>query len=179
MFGCGSLHLFQSAAGWSLSDDTYARLLSTNITVSLILSGISACPWDGFFSWDGCWLAIPSVSAPSLFLHFLQIGQNLGEKFCGWVGVLISSLGSCLATGGGIFRQEDQQNQLTCTLGGSQILSHQAKSRKGLDLRPPHVCSSVFMCVPEQLEQWLFLKQLLVCRICSPNWAALAGLTGR
>jgi hypothetical protein len=27
---CGSLHLFQSAAGWSLSKDSYARLLSVN-----------------------------------------------------------------------------------------------------------------------------------------------------
>jgi hypothetical protein len=28
MFGCGSLHLFQSAAGWSVSEDSNARLLS-------------------------------------------------------------------------------------------------------------------------------------------------------
>jgi hypothetical protein len=31
-FGCGSLHLFWSAAGWSLSKDSYARLLSASIT---------------------------------------------------------------------------------------------------------------------------------------------------
>ena len=30
VFGCGSLHLFQSASGWSLSEDSYARLLSVN-----------------------------------------------------------------------------------------------------------------------------------------------------
>jgi hypothetical protein len=30
VFGCGSLHLFQSASGWSLSQDSYARLLSVN-----------------------------------------------------------------------------------------------------------------------------------------------------
>jgi hypothetical protein len=47
MFGCGSLHLFTLAARWSLSEDSYARLLSVTITVSLIASGIGSCPWDG------------------------------------------------------------------------------------------------------------------------------------
>ena len=47
MFGCASLHVFQSAAGWILSEDSYARLLSTCITrVTLIVSGTDACPWD-------------------------------------------------------------------------------------------------------------------------------------
>ena len=32
MFGCGYLHLFQSAAEWSLSEDSYDRSLSINIT---------------------------------------------------------------------------------------------------------------------------------------------------
>ena len=32
MFGCGSLHLFPLTAGWSLSEDSYARILSTRIT---------------------------------------------------------------------------------------------------------------------------------------------------
>jgi hypothetical protein len=31
MFGCGSLHLVQSAAGWILSEDSYARFLSASI----------------------------------------------------------------------------------------------------------------------------------------------------
>jgi hypothetical protein len=31
MFSCGSLHLFHLAAWWSLSEDIYARLLSTSI----------------------------------------------------------------------------------------------------------------------------------------------------
>jgi hypothetical protein len=38
-------------------------------------------------------MAIPSVSAPSLSLHFFWTGQNLVWKFCGWVGVLIALLG--------------------------------------------------------------------------------------
>jgi hypothetical protein len=37
-FGCGSLHLFSSPAGWSLSEDSYASLL--------IVSGIGSWPWD-------------------------------------------------------------------------------------------------------------------------------------
>jgi len=48
MFGCGSLHLFWSAYGWSLSEDSYARLLSASIKrVSLVVSGICSCSWDG------------------------------------------------------------------------------------------------------------------------------------
>jgi hypothetical protein len=31
MFGYGSLHLFLLVAGWSLSKDSYARLLSASI----------------------------------------------------------------------------------------------------------------------------------------------------
>ena len=35
MIGCGSLHLFQSGAGWRLSEDSYAKLLSASITKDL------------------------------------------------------------------------------------------------------------------------------------------------
>jgi hypothetical protein len=47
LFGCGSLHLFPSAAGWNLSGDSYVRLLSASITVSIV-SGIGSLPWNGF-----------------------------------------------------------------------------------------------------------------------------------
>uniref|UniRef100_A0A8C6HNG8 Synaptotagmin-like protein 5 n=1 Tax=Mus spicilegus TaxID=10103 RepID=A0A8C6HNG8_MUSSI len=40
LFGCGSLHLFQSAAGWSLSDDRYANLFTASTQVSLLVPGI-------------------------------------------------------------------------------------------------------------------------------------------
>jgi hypothetical protein len=54
MLGWQSLHLFQSAAGWSLSEDSYARLLSACITVPLIVvTG---------------WCLLPGESAFSLFL---------------------------------------------------------------------------------------------------------------
>lgn len=33
LFGCGSLYLFWSAVGWSLSEDSYAKLQSAIITV--------------------------------------------------------------------------------------------------------------------------------------------------
>jgi hypothetical protein len=39
MFSCGSLHLFPLTAGWSLSEDSYARLLPASITIQLIVSG--------------------------------------------------------------------------------------------------------------------------------------------
>ena len=32
MIGCGCLHLFQSGAGWTLSEGNYAKLLSESIT---------------------------------------------------------------------------------------------------------------------------------------------------
>jgi hypothetical protein len=32
MFSCGSLHLFLLVAGWSISEDNYARILSASIT---------------------------------------------------------------------------------------------------------------------------------------------------
>jgi hypothetical protein len=32
MLGCGSLPLFPLTAGWSLSEDSYARILSARIT---------------------------------------------------------------------------------------------------------------------------------------------------
>lgn len=52
--------------------------------VSLTVSGIGSCPLDGSQFWGSHWLAIPSASAPSLSLHFLQVGHILGWKFCEW-----------------------------------------------------------------------------------------------
>lgn len=43
LFGCGCMHLFQSDAGWSLSEHSYARLLVCKHTES----GIGTWPWDG------------------------------------------------------------------------------------------------------------------------------------
>jgi hypothetical protein len=42
LFGCGCLQLSESAAEWDFSEDSLARLLFANITVSLIVSGIGA-----------------------------------------------------------------------------------------------------------------------------------------
>jgi hypothetical protein len=48
-FGCGYLHWSESVAGGSLSEHSHVRLLSASIIrVSLTVSGIGACPWDGF-----------------------------------------------------------------------------------------------------------------------------------
>ena len=50
-------------------------------------------------SWTGYYLAITSVFASSLSLHFSYIGKIWGQKFCGQVDVL--SLHWGLAIGGG------------------------------------------------------------------------------
>jgi hypothetical protein len=85
MFGCGSLHPFQSAAMRNLSENSYAGPLAASITVSLTVPWIGSCPWDGLR------LVIP-VSAPCLSLQ-LYAGQILGWRLCGWVGVIIPPVG--------------------------------------------------------------------------------------
>jgi hypothetical protein len=42
MLGCESLHLFWSAVGWSLSEDSYAKLLSASITDYHLVSRIGS-----------------------------------------------------------------------------------------------------------------------------------------
>ena len=72
--------------------------------------------------------------------------------------------------------QEDQQSQLTWTLGGSQRLNHQPGTYMG----SLNICSRcvVFMWVPQQLEQGLSLDLLPVCRFHSSSWlACLASVT--
>jgi hypothetical protein len=131
MFGCG-WSLFQSAAWWSLSEDSHARLLPTSIRVSLIVLGIGACPWDG--SQIGLLLVGHSLSLRSIFVPiFLFFGggvdfsrhgfsarqlptffvdrTNFGSKvlWVGWCPYLSMGLQEisgylCLVTGGGIFR---------------------------------------------------------------------------
>jgi hypothetical protein len=46
MFGCGSLHLFPSFAGWSLCDDC-ARFLSQHILEAEQIVGQKFCGWVG------------------------------------------------------------------------------------------------------------------------------------
>jgi hypothetical protein len=77
--------------------------------------------------------------------------------------------------------EEDQQSQLTWTLGSSQRLNHQPKCIQGLGL-------GLFTCVadvqlglhvaPQQLERG-YLDSAALTGSCSPNWAALFGLSGR
>lgn len=45
------------------------------------------------FKWARHWLAIPWISAPSLFLHLLYAEHILAGRFRGWIGVLIHPLG--------------------------------------------------------------------------------------
>ena len=84
--------------------------------------------------------------------------------------------------------QEDQQSQLTWTLGGSQRLNHQPKSIHGLDLVLPCICSKCpawSSC--DSPNNWsgggsgagCSLTLFPNCRSCSCNWAALSGFYGR
>lgn len=65
MFGFGSLHLFQLAAGWSLLEDNNVRLLTVckNNRVSFTISEIVSCLWDKSQVGGSYGLLIPSVSA--------------------------------------------------------------------------------------------------------------------
>ena len=76
---------------------------------------------------------------------------------------------------------KDQQSQLSWTLGVSQSLNCQQKNIKvlGLSPLPAQMCSLVFIQVHQQLEWGLNLTLLPTCGFCSPNWAALSGLSGK
>jgi hypothetical protein len=73
--------------------------------------------------------------------------------------------------------QEDQQNQLTWTLGALRDLNHQPKNIHRLDLGLTihiwQLCSLVF--------EWVLKKAIpkAVCGIFSTNWPALSGLSGK
>ena len=101
---CGSQHLPLFSSGWNLSEDSYARLLSASIAEYIINSvwgWLSHMRWVS--SWSSHWLAVLSISAPSLFLHICRQDRFLVE---GFVGRLMSPSvlwKSCLATGGGHF----------------------------------------------------------------------------
>ena len=78
--------------------------------------------------------------------------------------------------------QEEQQSQLTWTLGGSQRLNHQPKSiQEWTALQPDTYVADVQLGLhlSPKLEQGLSQKLLPVCGICSSSWAALSGLSGR
>jgi hypothetical protein len=98
MFICGYLHLFRTADGWSFSEDSYARILFACITeyyswcwgltfAHFMLRLVIACLFPHF----------GSIFAPAFLLDFWS-------NVCGWVGVLIHPLGSCLATGSDLSR---------------------------------------------------------------------------
>jgi hypothetical protein len=72
IFSCGSLHLFQSSAGRSILEDSYARLLSVNIgELSLSVSNLlSYIVCDS--SLASHWLAFPQSWLHIFFLFFLR-----------------------------------------------------------------------------------------------------------
>ena len=82
-----------SVSGWAepLREQLCQASVCKHSRVPLIMSGTDAFPWDGSQILGWLLLAIPSVSAPSLSMHLTR--QIWGQKFCGWVGVLIIPLG--------------------------------------------------------------------------------------
>ena len=80
MFGCGPLCRIQSAAGWILSEDSYARLLSASITeYHLQCQELVLSLWMGFKLSQ--LLVGYSLSLCSIFvLVFLVEGTNFVLK---------------------------------------------------------------------------------------------------
>lgn len=92
MFDCGFLHRFPQVTEWSVSEDSYARILSV-ITASIInrvRSWLSSMGW--VCSWASHSFAISSISAPPLSLYFLNVWQILNQRFYRWVGVSLPPL---------------------------------------------------------------------------------------
>ena len=80
LFSCGFLPLFQSAAGWSTSEDSYSRLppVCKSNRVSLIVSGIGSCPSYGFQIGQ-----VIGWPFPQSLLHFCPCSSCRWDKF--WV----------------------------------------------------------------------------------------------
>lgn len=75
----------ESTAEWDLSEDRQPRLLSASITVSLIVSEIGACPWDGSQVVLGFgWPFLQSLSYPNTCISCRQ------DKF--WVDSFVGRL---------------------------------------------------------------------------------------
>jgi hypothetical protein len=64
MFGCGILHLFPLVSGWSLSEDSYAKILSASITESHINS---VRDWFLLMGWVSIWAS----HRLAIFSHWL------------------------------------------------------------------------------------------------------------
>jgi hypothetical protein len=78
--------------------------------------------------------------------------------------------------------QEDQQCQLTWTLGSSQRLSYQPKSIHRLDLGPWHRrsrCAVSLYVDPPTTGAGVVPKTIACLWNMFPNMAALSGLSGR
>lgn len=85
VFGCEAQWLFGSAAGWSLSEDSYARLLSASKAVSLLMSGLA-------LSHGGGLRLVQGLVGHSLHLCFIFIPAHLVRKGKFWVelkGILL------------------------------------------------------------------------------------------
>ena len=104
MVGCKVLHMSHSVAGRA-SQRTAMLAFCLEVQHSISNSVKIWCPPMGrITSWVGNWLAIPSDSAPFLFLHFFYIEQFWVKYFEG--GLVSPSLhwGPFLTTGHELLR---------------------------------------------------------------------------
>jgi hypothetical protein len=87
MFGCRFLQLFSLAVVWSLSEDSYARLLSASLKSVINDVRVGSCPWNG--SQFGAVINWPfPLSLFFVFKHLVD-RTNFGWKIS-FVGGLLS-----------------------------------------------------------------------------------------
>ena len=93
---------------------------------------------------------------------------------------LVEEMGEVLRDQDDIWTQQDQQNQLTWTLVGSQKLTHKPKSILKLNLAPYTYVMDAHLGLhmdPQQMEQGLSMILLPVFASCLHNWTDLSSLT--
>ena len=95
------IHLLPSGAGWSHSQDSYARLLSLYNQVSLRVSEFGSLPWGR----SQVWLIVGCLFLQSLLYLYTCISCRQGNFWIGIGGLVSPSLHwkSCLARGVGNF----------------------------------------------------------------------------
>ena len=93
-YAVGLITCFSLMLDGTLLEDNYAQLLSESTTKNIISNIKDWClPMGWVSSLTGYSLAIPSLSSPTFYLHFLQAGQIFGGMVICSVCVLNSQLG--------------------------------------------------------------------------------------
>ena len=106
VLGCRCLHLFLTGAGWTFSEDNYAKILSGSITKYILSKIRDWCLPMGWTSiWAGYCLAIPSFWVPSFTCISCRQDKFCEERSLVQFVSLTLHWGSCLATVCGLFSE--------------------------------------------------------------------------